>query len=99
MYLRITVYVVIREVGAKEADTEGGNGPLPDTNIDPAVNYILKLFKRLGIEKQCAACMINIEQLMSPSDLVNLDNRQIEYICSVNRRVKHHVKIYILGTE
>ena len=73
--------------------------PLPDTTVDPAADSIFELFKRLGIEQKCAACMISIEQFISSSDLVSLDNRQIESICAVNFRDKRHANTYIWGTE
>ena len=76
----------------------GGNGPRPNTTVDPAANYILGLFKRLGIAKKCDARMIKFEQFMSSSDLVSLDDRHIEFIFAVNRRGERHSKTYISGT-
>ena len=71
---------------------EGGVGYHPATTIDPVAESILELFKRLGNKNQCAASMRNAEQFMSSSDLVSLDNKQIESICAVNCRIKRHSK-------
>ena len=76
----------------------GGNAPRPATTVDPAANSILKIFKRSGIEHKCAACMLNVEKFMSSSDLVSLENRNIESICAINCRDESHAKTYILGT-
>ena len=42
--------------------------------------------------------MIKVEQFMSSSDLVSLDDGQIESICAVNCRSERQVKTYISGT-
>ena len=42
--------------------------------------------------------MIKVEQFMSSSDLVSLDDRHIEFIFAVNRRGERHSKTYISGT-
>ena len=75
----------------------GGNGNHPATTIDPSADSILKLFKHLGIEQKCDAGIINVEQFMSTSDLVSLDNRHIKSICAVNRKGERHPKTYISG--
>ena len=75
-----------------------GNVPRPATTVDPDAESILELFIRLGIEHQCVARMINIEQFMSSSYLISLDGSQIESICVVNRRGELRAKNYILVT-
>ena len=42
--------------------------------------------------------MINVEQFMSSSGLVSLNDRQIESICDMNRWGDCHDKTYILWT-
>ena len=98
MYLLIPVSVVIRKVGMEGAEAGGGGGPHPDTTVEPSAKSIIRLFKHLGIEQQFDSFMINVEQFMRLSDLVSLDNRQIESICAVNSRGEVHSRTYISGT-
>ena len=53
---------------------------------------------RLGVDEMAACRMINVEAFYDQDCLVEPDDKRIESICHVNRRMEAYATIYISGS-